>query len=67
MQLKYLNNLSCLIEVLWDISYLPFFSNNDYQYSIVIQLLVLLKRLNKTDSAVFCYCRFSLFLKDPFV
>ena len=23
-------------------------------------------RLNKTESAVFLYCRFSLFLKDPF-
>ena len=25
-----------------------------------------MKRLNKTESAVFLYCRFSLFLKDPF-
>ena len=28
--------------------------------------LVLMNRLNKTESAVFLYCRFSLFLKDPF-
>ena len=28
--------------------------------------LVLMNRLNKTVSAVFLYCRFSLFLKDPF-
>ena len=28
--------------------------------------LVLMNRLNKTKSAVFLYCRFSLFLKDPF-
>ena len=27
--------------------------------------LVLVNRLNKTESAVFLYCRFSLFLKDP--
>ena len=27
---------------------------------------VLMKRLNKTESAVSLYCRFSLFLKDPF-
>ena len=27
---------------------------------------VLMNRLNKTKSAVFLYCRFSLFLKDPF-
>ena len=25
-----------------------------------------MNRLNKTESAVFKYCRFSLFLKDPF-
>ena len=25
-----------------------------------------MNRLNKTESAVFLYCRFSLFLKDPF-
>ena len=25
-----------------------------------------MNRLNKTKSAVFLYCRFSLFLKDPF-
>ena len=25
-----------------------------------------MNRLNKTDSAVFLYCWFSLFLKDPF-
>ena len=25
-----------------------------------------MNRLNKTDSAVSLYCRFSLFLKDPF-
>ena len=25
-----------------------------------------INRLNKTESAVFIYCRFSLFLKDPF-
>ena len=29
-------------------------------------LLVLMNRLNKTESAVFLYCRFSLFLKEPF-
>ena len=29
-------------------------------------LLVLMKRLNKTRSAVFLYCRFCLFLKDLF-
>ena len=28
--------------------------------------LVLMNRLNKTQSAVFLYCRFSVFLKDPF-
>ena len=28
--------------------------------------LVLMNRLNKTESAVFLYSRFSLFLKDPF-
>ena len=28
--------------------------------------LVLMNRLNKTESDVFLYCRFSLFLKDPF-
>ena len=28
--------------------------------------LVLINRLNKTESAVFLYCRLSLFLKDPF-
>ena len=27
---------------------------------------VLMNRLNKTESAVFLYCRFSLFLRDPF-
>ena len=27
---------------------------------------VLINRLNTTESAVFLYCRFSLFLKDPF-
>ena len=32
----------------------------------VALLLVLMNRLNKTKSAVFLYCRFSLFLKDPF-
>ena len=26
-----------------------------------------MNRLNKTESAVFLYCRFSLFLKDPFI
>ena len=25
-----------------------------------------MNRLNKTESAVFLYCRFSVFLKDPF-
>ena len=25
-----------------------------------------MNRVNKTESAVFLYCRFSLFLKDPF-
>ena len=25
-----------------------------------------MNKLNKTESAVFLYCRFSLFLKDPF-
>ena len=29
-------------------------------------LLVLLNRLNTTESAVFLYCRFSLFLNNPF-
>ena len=29
--------------------------------------LVLMNRLNKTESAVFIYFRFSLFLKDPFL
>ena len=29
-------------------------------------LLVLMSRLNKTESVIFLYCRFSLFLKDPF-
>ena len=29
--------------------------------------LVLMNRLNKTESAVFLSCRFSLFLKDPFL
>ena len=29
-------------------------------------ILVLMNRLNKTESAVFLLCRFSLFLKDPF-
>ena len=33
---------------------------------IVALLLVLLNRLNKTESAVLLNCRFSLFLKDPF-
>ena len=28
--------------------------------------LILMNILNKTESAVFLYCRFSLFLKDPF-
>ena len=28
--------------------------------------LVIMNRLNKTESAVFEYCRFSLFLKVPF-
>ena len=28
--------------------------------------LVLMKRLNKAESAVFLYCKFSVFLKDPF-
>ena len=28
--------------------------------------LVLMNRLNKTESAVFIYCRFSIFPKDPF-
>ena len=28
--------------------------------------LVLMNRLNKPESVVFLYCRFSLFLKDPF-
>ena len=28
--------------------------------------LVFINRLNKTESAVFLYCRSSLFLKDPF-
>ena len=28
--------------------------------------LILMNRLNKTESAVFLYCRFSLFMKDPF-
>ena len=28
--------------------------------------LVLVNRLNETESAVFSYCRFSLFLKEPF-
>ena len=28
--------------------------------------LVIMNRLNKTESAVFLYFRFSLFLKDPF-
>ena len=27
--------------------------------------IVLINRLNKTESAVFLYCMFSLFLKDP--
>ena len=29
-------------------------------------LLVLMNRLSKTESAVFVYCRFSLFLEDPY-
>ena len=33
---------------------------------IVALPLVLMNRLNKTESAVFLYCRFSLILKDPF-
>ena len=33
---------------------------------IVALPLVLMNRLNKTEYAVFLYCRFSLFLKDPF-
>ena len=33
---------------------------------IVALSLVLINRLNKTESAVFLYCRFSLFLKDLF-
>ena len=33
---------------------------------IVALLLVLMNRLNETESAVLLYCRFSLFLKDPF-
>ena len=28
--------------------------------------LVLMNRLNKTETAVFLYCRFSLFMKDQF-
>ena len=28
--------------------------------------LVLMNRINKTEPAVFVYCRLSLFLKDPF-
>ena len=33
---------------------------------IVALSIVLINRLNKTESAVFLYCRFSLFLKDLF-
>ena len=33
---------------------------------VVAFLLVFMNRLNKTKSAVFLYCSFSLFLKDPF-
>ena len=33
---------------------------------IVALSIVLMNRLNKTESAVFLYCRFSLFLRDPF-
>ena len=29
-------------------------------------LLILINRLNTTESVVFFHCRFSLFLKDPF-
>ena len=28
--------------------------------------IVLMNRLNKTESVVYLYCRFSVFLKDPF-
>ena len=33
---------------------------------VLLFQLVLMNRLNKTESAVFFYCRFSLFLGDPF-
>ena len=29
------------------------------------QILIMIYKLNKTESAVFIYCRFSLFLNDP--
>ena len=32
----------------------------------IFALSILMNRLNETESAVFLYCRFSLFLKDPF-
>ena len=34
--------------------------------ALYISSQLLMNRLNKTESAVFLYCMFSLFLKDPF-
>ena len=43
---------------------------NDLKFQTHVEMLhfqlVLMNRLNKTKSAVFLYCRFSLFLKDQF-
>ena len=49
-------DLQCVIVVFPDHTHLLF----------VVHPLVLMNRLNKTESTVFLYCRFSLFLKDPF-
>ena len=34
--------------------------------TVALSIIGLMDRLNKTQSAVFLYCRFFLFLKDPF-
>ena len=43
---------------------------NDLKFQTHVEMLhfqlALMNRLNKTKSAVFLYCRFSLFLKDQF-
>ena len=61
------------VDMFWSFGNIEFWRKAEYRLGrcwghdkILNFQLVLMNRLNITESAVFIYCRFSLFLKDPF-